>query len=342
MNVPSVDPCAAAFSAPARPAGSGKLFRSYVKAVDACAACGERMDHQRADDFPPYIVVTIVGHLVLGGYTMTDLILPLTTWQHLAIWTPITPDQLACAAAADQGRCHRPAMGAEDARLRWTGGHARGRPACARSLRMTSGRESVTLAPDTPERRARPRDAASIMLLDRSGDGVRVLMGRRSSAHVFMPDLYVFPGGRRDPTDHRLAFSSDLNPAVLQALNSVRGAPVSDARARALALAALRELYEEAGCSPGHAACRRRKRRCPFFQISQTCADGSGHYSSGTLEAVRYTLLRDLRGRSRSRYIAGSGKPGAPGFAVDRCQRPPLAPDTGDNRDHPFGFEKRP
>ncbi|WP_139109987.1 MULTISPECIES: DUF983 domain-containing protein [unclassified Ensifer] len=70
--------------------GSGKLFRSYVKSVDACAACGERMDHQRADDFPPYIVVTIVGHLVLGGYMMTDMILPLTTWQHLAVWTPIT------------------------------------------------------------------------------------------------------------------------------------------------------------------------------------------------------------------------------------------------------------
>jgi 8-oxo-dGTP pyrophosphatase MutT (NUDIX family) len=116
---------------------------------------------------------------------------------------------------------------------------------------MTSGRESVTLAPDTPERRARPRDAASIMLLDRSGDGVRVLMGRRSSAHVFMPDLYVFPGGRRDPTDHRLAFSSDHTPAVLQALKSVRGAPVSDSRARALALAALRELYEEAGVPLG-------------------------------------------------------------------------------------------
>lgn len=70
--------------------GSGRLFRSYVKSVDACAACGERMDHHRADDFPPYIVVTIVGHLVLAGYMATDLALPLTTWQHLAIWTPIT------------------------------------------------------------------------------------------------------------------------------------------------------------------------------------------------------------------------------------------------------------
>ena len=61
-----------------------------LQVVPTCAACGERMDHHRADDFPPYIVVTIVGHLVLAGYMMTDLILPLTTWQHLAIWAPIT------------------------------------------------------------------------------------------------------------------------------------------------------------------------------------------------------------------------------------------------------------
>lgn len=70
--------------------GSGKLFRSFVKPVDACAACGERMDHHRADDFPPYIVVMIMGHLVLAGYMSTDLILPLNSWQHLAIWVPIT------------------------------------------------------------------------------------------------------------------------------------------------------------------------------------------------------------------------------------------------------------
>lgn len=70
--------------------GQGRLFRGFVKSVDACAACGERMDHHRADDFPPYIVVTIVGHVVLGGYMMTDLVLPLSTWQHLALWAPVT------------------------------------------------------------------------------------------------------------------------------------------------------------------------------------------------------------------------------------------------------------
>ncbi len=70
--------------------GTGRLFRAYVKPVDQCAACGEDYTAQRADDLPPYIVITIVGHIVVGGYMGTDLIWPLTTWQHLAIWVPIT------------------------------------------------------------------------------------------------------------------------------------------------------------------------------------------------------------------------------------------------------------
>ena len=70
--------------------GTGKLFRAYVKPVDHCAACGEDYRPQRADDLPPYLVITIVGHIVLGGYMATDLVWPLTTWQHLAIWTPVT------------------------------------------------------------------------------------------------------------------------------------------------------------------------------------------------------------------------------------------------------------
>lgn len=68
--------------------GEGRLFKAFVKPVDSCATCGEEMHHHRADDLPPYIVITIVGHIVLAGYMMTDLILPFTTWMHLAIWVP--------------------------------------------------------------------------------------------------------------------------------------------------------------------------------------------------------------------------------------------------------------
>jgi 8-oxo-dGTP pyrophosphatase MutT (NUDIX family) len=98
------------------------------------------------------------------------------------------------------------------------------------------------------------RDAASLILVDRSGGGLRVLMGRRGSGHVFMPDVYVFPGGRRDARDHALPFSADLDPLVLEKLVAGTTARMTSARARALALAALRELHEETGLAGGSAA----------------------------------------------------------------------------------------
>lgn len=97
----------------------------------------------------------------------------------------------------------------------------------------------------------RPVDAASILLLDRSGGGVRVLVGRRSSKHVFMPDLYVFPGGRRDAADRLVPIANPLNPYASERLALRTGARCPDSRLRAIGVAALRELYEEAGIAVG-------------------------------------------------------------------------------------------
>ena len=51
-----------------------------------------------------------------------------------------------------------------------------------------------------------PRDAATLIVVDRSSDAQaerepRILMGHRSGKHVFMPNTFVFPGGRLDPED---------------------------------------------------------------------------------------------------------------------------------------------
>lgn len=70
--------------------GEGKLFRTYLKTVDNCAACGEAMHHHRADDLPAYLVVVIVGHVVIGAFMGAETMFALSTWQHLAIWAPIT------------------------------------------------------------------------------------------------------------------------------------------------------------------------------------------------------------------------------------------------------------
>ena len=92
----------------------------------------------------------------------------------------------------------------------------------------------------------RPRDAATLILLDRSGPVAKVLMGRRHEGHKFMPGKFVFPGGRVEPYDGRMPASGRLSPeAEARLLKRVqRPSPM---KARAFALAAIRETCEETG-----------------------------------------------------------------------------------------------
>lgn len=93
----------------------------------------------------------------------------------------------------------------------------------------------------------RPRDSATLILVRRDRGGPRILMGRRAGGHAFMPNKYVFPGGRLDPADCRVKPEKDLHPATLaKLLHRMRGKP-TETRARGLALAAVRETWEEAG-----------------------------------------------------------------------------------------------
>jgi len=91
----------------------------------------------------------------------------------------------------------------------------------------------------------RLRDAATLIVLDRSSGVHKVLIGRRHGNHVFMPGKFVFPGGRTEPADSRVPVTSGLHPLEEAKLGTL--ARLSPARARAIALSALRETYEEAG-----------------------------------------------------------------------------------------------
>ena len=83
----------------------------------------------------------------------------------------------------------------------------------------------------------RPKDAATLILIDRSGRAPKVLLGKRHERHSFMPGKFVFPGGRIDPSDRRMPFAGCLAAAIEdKLLKRVSGATPS--RPRALALAA--------------------------------------------------------------------------------------------------------
>ncbi|WP_288757201.1 NUDIX domain-containing protein [uncultured Brevundimonas sp.] len=103
-------------------------------------------------------------------------------------------------------------------------------------------------APRTGESQ-RPKDAATL-ILTRGGSRPEVLMGRRAPGHVFMASKWVFPGGRIDRSDFTAASAGDLAPGVARRLEG----ELPPRRARALALTAVRETFEETGLVLGRAA----------------------------------------------------------------------------------------
>ena len=96
----------------------------------------------------------------------------------------------------------------------------------------------------------RPKDAATLILVDRSTAVPKVLVGKRHDKVVFQPGKIVFPGGRVDPADNRVPVAAQI-PAELEA-NLLKGSPkITASRARALAVAAIREACEETGLCLG-------------------------------------------------------------------------------------------
>jgi len=98
----------------------------------------------------------------------------------------------------------------------------------------------------------KPRDSATLILIDRAEKIPKVLLGRRHERHRFLPGKFVFPGGRIEPTDRLMAVSAALHERHAVKLMRRLKRP-SLAKAAAFALAAVRETYEETGIMLGAA-----------------------------------------------------------------------------------------
>lgn len=98
----------------------------------------------------------------------------------------------------------------------------------------------------------RPREASTLIIVRKTKTQPHILMGKRSAQHKFMPNKFVFPGGRLDMIDTRLKVPHDLPDPVMQRLRQHTRKDVSDAKLKGLALAAIRETFEETGLIIGH------------------------------------------------------------------------------------------
>ncbi len=70
--------------------GEGRIFNSYLEVNDTCPSCEEVLSHHQADDFPPYLTISIVGHVIVAAMLIVERSTDLSTGFHLAIWIPLT------------------------------------------------------------------------------------------------------------------------------------------------------------------------------------------------------------------------------------------------------------
>jgi 8-oxo-dGTP pyrophosphatase MutT (NUDIX family) len=104
--------------------------------------------------------------------------------------------------------------------------------------------------PDTQAPKDALRDAASVILVRRDREVARVLMGQRGRGAAFMPSKFVFPGGAVDRDDRGIPVAAPLPEPTARRLR-LRADPEL---AEPLAMAAIRELWEETGLTLSHPA----------------------------------------------------------------------------------------
>jgi 8-oxo-dGTP pyrophosphatase MutT (NUDIX family) len=143
----------------------------------------------------------------------------------------------------------------------------------------------------------RYRDAATLILVDRSQAKPKVLLGRRHAGHTFLPGRFVFPGGRVERQDGHMPVATPLHAAVeARLLKKVRRP--SPMKARAFALAAIRETFEETGLLIGRKqrGDRKPRRRTTLFDQAGVYPDlASLHFIARAITPSRRPRRFDTR-----------------------------------------------
>ena len=112
---------------------------------------------------------------------------------------------------------------------------------------------------------ARPKEAATLIIV-RAGTQPTILMGKRAETHRFMPNKFVFPGGKLDAIDQRVQIGGALSNPVMSRLRKSTRKDVTDRKLRGLALAAIRETFEETGLVVGHPSSQSVKTAHPVWR----------------------------------------------------------------------------
>ena len=102
----------AAFAA-AAPRAARVAYSAFLKVSDHCPHCGEELHHHRADDFPAYLVIVIVGHILVPIVLVVETEIASAIWVSMTLWPLIALAMALCLL--------QPVKGAVVA-IQWYGG----------------------------------------------------------------------------------------------------------------------------------------------------------------------------------------------------------------------------
>ena len=85
--------------------GDGRILYSYLKVIPSCNTCTEPLGHIRADDFPPYITIVVVGHIMLPLVLYTERAYALPIWMQMSLWPPMALILLLLILPLAKGAC---------------------------------------------------------------------------------------------------------------------------------------------------------------------------------------------------------------------------------------------
>lgn len=137
----------------------------------------------------------------------------------------------------------------------------------------------------------RPKHAASLIIIDGEGENLKIYMGKRHQSHAFMPDFFVFPGGRLDRADFNVPYMGELEQTSYARLRqNIPVSAISKNRPQALAIAALRECYEETGMVFGTTPTKEDKEKAQKF-ARLTSASWAGYQQQNLLPDISAMLF---------------------------------------------------
>src|SRR5574337_1762585 len=70
--------------------GMGRLFSGFLTVSARCEHCAADNTVYPSDDFPPYLTILVVGHVVVPLVFLVERSYAPALWLQAAIWAPVT------------------------------------------------------------------------------------------------------------------------------------------------------------------------------------------------------------------------------------------------------------